>query len=289
MGYRVALAQDYDRDLPAAAALQEKLVALHRQQAAPALALPAAAPLDQSSATASARWGSRSKPWATSCGSKAAPTAWRRYQEAIGTTSASAKPPPKPSPTTTSAAPTRSLPAIRDLDAAEAAYRRSLALLDPNDALGRSRCIHQIGMVHHERFDEARQRGEPAAAVLQHAQAAEQHFNQALALCPPSAIADLGPMHNELGRLYADVGQIEPAREHYERAAQYFEQTGNRYDAGQTRYNLALMYRDAAERSRPRPAGATCCAARGLRPGQPARLPALPGPRRANRKPRPSG
>ena len=68
-------------------------------------------------------------------------------------------------------------------------------------------------------------------------------------------------MHNQLGNLYHEVGQIEPAREHYERAAQYFEQTGNRYDAGQVRYNIALMYRDAAEREPARPAGATCCAA----------------------------
>ena len=46
MGYRVGLAQDHDRDLPRAAALQEKLVAWNRQQAAPALALPADAALD---------------------------------------------------------------------------------------------------------------------------------------------------------------------------------------------------------------------------------------------------
>jgi hypothetical protein len=57
-------------------------------------------------------------------------------------------------------------------------------------------------------------------------------------------------MHSELGDLYQEVGQIEPAREHYERAAQYFEQTGNHYHAGFTRYNLALMYRDAAGRER---------------------------------------
>ena len=175
------------------------------------------------------------------------------YEEAIATTSASVTPPPKPSPTTTSAMPTCRLPAIRDLDAAEAAYRRSLDLRDPNDALGRSRCIKQIGMVHHERFNESRQRGEPAETVLEHAQAAEQHYRQALALCPPAAIADLGPMHGQLGNLYAEVGQIEPAREHYERAAQYFEQTGDRYGAGQTRYNIAIMYREAAERE-PAPA-----------------------------------
>jgi tetratricopeptide (TPR) repeat protein len=140
------------------------------------------------------------------------------------------------------------VPAIRDLDAAEAAYRRSLAGWAKDDLLNRSKTYQAIGMVHHERFDEARQRGEADAVLLRHAQAAEQHFQQALALCPPSAVADLGPMHNELGRLYADVGQIEPAREHYERRVQLAEQTGDRYRAGATRYNLALMYRDAAGR-----------------------------------------
>ncbi len=108
--------------------------------------------------------------------------------------------------------------------------------------------IKQIGMVHHERFNEARQRNAPPDTQLAHAQAAERHYQQALALCPPTAIADLGPMHNQLGNLYNDVGQTEQARQHYEKAADYFEQSGNRYDAGQTRFNLALMYRDAAGR-----------------------------------------
>ncbi len=72
-------------------------------------------------------------------------------------------------------------------------------------------------MVHHERFNESRRRGEPAEVVLQHAQAAEQHYRQALALCPPDAVADLGPMYYKLGKLYAEVGQTESAREHYEK------------------------------------------------------------------------
>jgi hypothetical protein len=55
-------------------------------------------------------------------------------------------------------------------------------------------------------------------------------------------------MHNQLGNLYQEVGQIEPAREHYERDVQICEQTGDRYGAGQTRYNLALMYLNAAGR-----------------------------------------
>ncbi|MCB0202896.1 MAG: hypothetical protein KDI03_22720, partial [Anaerolineae bacterium] len=140
------------------------------------------------------------------------------------------------------------LPAIRDLDAAEAAYRRALSLYASEDKLYQAGAIKQIGMVHHERFNEARQHGQPDDVLLRHAQAAEQHYQQALALCPPSALADLGPMHNQLGILYKNVGQIEPAREHYERDVHVCEQTGDRFGAGQTRYNLALMYLDAAGR-----------------------------------------
>lgn len=248
MGYRVDLARLYDRDLPAAAALQAKVVAWDRQQAAPSLALPPDAPLD-------ADQRNRIRTLAVSLealghilreqGNPDCVAAYEEtipYMQRIGDTTAEAI------AHFNLGHAYKDLPAIRDLDAAEAAYRRSLALHDPSDALGRSRCIKQIGMVHHERFGEARQRGEPDVVLLQYAQAAEQHYRQALALCPPSAVVDLGPLHNELGRLYADVGQIEPAREHYERAAQYFEQAGNRYHAGFTRYNLALMYRDAAER-----------------------------------------
>ncbi len=112
--------------------------------------------------------------------------------------------------------------------------------------MGRSRCIKQIGMVHHERFNEARQANAPPDTQLAHFRAAERHFKHALALCPPTAIADLGPIHNQLGNLYDDVGQTEPARQHYEQAAGYAEQIGDRYDAGLTRFNLAVMYQDAA-------------------------------------------
>jgi tetratricopeptide (TPR) repeat protein len=84
--------------------------------------------------------------------------------------------------------------------------------------------------------------------VLKHAQAAEQHYRQALALCPSTALADLGLKHQALGALYADVGQTESAREHYEKSVQIFEQTGDRYGAGQTRFNMALMYAQASGR-----------------------------------------
>jgi tetratricopeptide (TPR) repeat protein len=142
----------------------------------------------------------------------------------------------------------KDIPAIRNLDSAEAAYQRSRALFDPNDALAHALAIKQIGMVQHERFNESRQRNEPAETVVKHSQAAGDHYHQALVLCPPTALTELGPIHNELGSLYDALGQTEAAREHYEKATQYFEQTRDRYHAGAVHYNIALMYLQAAGR-----------------------------------------
>lgn len=249
MEYRVGLARQVERDLPRAAALQGKVVAWDRGQAAASLALPPDAPLDAGQRNRIRTLGVSVFTLGQILREQGSPDCVARYQETIeymqriGDTAAEAI------AHYNLGRAYDEVPAIRDLDAAEAAYRRALSLYAPEDKLYQSGAIKQIGMVHHERFREARGRGELDAVVLRHAQAAEQHYQQALALCPPSAVADLGPMHNELGNLYREVGQTEPAREHYERAAQYFEQSNNRHHAGVVRYNLALMYRDAAGRA----------------------------------------
>ena len=99
-----------------------------------------------------------------------------------------------------------------------------------------------------EGAEESHQRGEATEIMLKHAQAAEQHYRQALALCPSTALTDLSPMHCQLGNLYCEVGQIELGREHFEKDVQICEQTGNRYGAGQTRINMAVMYLQASRR-----------------------------------------
>lgn len=121
-------------------------------------------------------------------------------------------------------------------------------LHDPNDALGRSRCITQIGIVHYGRFREARKREEPAETLQRHVQAAEAHYLEALGLCPKDALTDLAPIHLQLGILYGEFGQHENARKHWELAAQYSEKTGNRYRAGKARFNMAVMYVQASGR-----------------------------------------
>ncbi len=97
-------------------------------------------------------------------------------------------------------------------------------------------------MVHHERLNEACQRGESTQVLMEHGRIAEQCYCKALALCPPSALADLGSMHSQSGQFYMFSGESERARDHYERAIQCFEQTADHLNAGKARYGLALMY-----------------------------------------------
>jgi tetratricopeptide (TPR) repeat protein len=247
MGYRVDLARQVARDLPRAAHMQEKRVAWDRRQAAAALALPPDAPLDAAQRHRIRTLGVSVFTLGQILMEQGSPDCVAAYQETIQYTQRIGDTAAEAAAHFNLGHAYKDLPAIRDLDAAEAAYRSSLTLMHPNDSVKRAVGLQQIGMVHHERFDAARGRGESDAA-LRHAQAAEQHYRQALALCPPSAVANLGPMHNQLGSLYDAVGQTELAREHYEKCIQYDEQTGDRFGAGQTRYNLALMYHDAAGR-----------------------------------------
>lgn len=146
------------------------------------------------------------------------------------------------------------IPAIRDLDAAETAYRRGHDLLASNDALGRSRCIKAIGDVHSQRLHSAGRREAPVETLRHHAEAAQACYFDGLQLCPEDAVPDLASIHFGLGNIYADLGhiysdirQFDSAREHYEQAAQYDEKAGNHFHAGQTRYRMARMYARAAE------------------------------------------
>jgi len=251
MGYRVDLALAQERNLALAAALQAKLVAWDRQQAAAALALPVDAALDNVQRHRIRTLGVSVTILGQILRGQGSGDCVQQYEASIQHYQRIKDTAAEAIAHYNLGHAYKDLPAILDLDAAEAAYQRSLDLHDPNDALGRSRCIKQIGMVHYERFKAARQQRAPAATRLQHAQAAEAHYQQALALCPATAIADLGPIHNQLGILYQEVGQTERAREHYEQAAHYFEQSDNRYYAGNVRENMAIMYKDAAEQAEP--------------------------------------
>ena len=255
MEYRVYLATVYERDFPRAAALQEKLVAWNRQEAAPALALPPDASLGPGQHNHIRTLGVSVCALGQILMEQGSPDCVAAYEESIRHCQRIQDTAAEAISHFNLGSAYKSIPAIRDLDAAEAAYQRSLDGWAENDVLNRSTAYQAIGMVHYERFRESHQRGEPAETGLKHAQAAEAHYQQALALCPPTALTNLGPAHHQLGKLYADVGQTERAREHYEKTAHYFEQTGDRYNAGGVRFNMAVMYGNAAGREAAPPHG----------------------------------
>ncbi len=246
MVYRVNLAQHYERAFAKAATLQEKLVGLGRQQAASLLTMPADAPLDN-------KQRNKLRNLAIFLGILGQILVEahdiecvKHYQEAIDILRRIGDKQAESTAEFNLGHAYKDLPALRDLDAAEAAYRRSLDLRNPNDSLGRSQCVKQIGMVHHTRFNEARRAKEPTETLLRHAQAAEACYLEGLRLCPKDALTSLAPKHNDLASLYAVVGQFDVAREHFEQSAQYYEKAGAHFRAGETRFNMALMYVQAA-------------------------------------------
>jgi hypothetical protein len=126
----------------------------------------------------------------------------------------------------------RNLSAIRDLDQAERWYRRSLELHDEDDRLGRSRSLVGLGIVAFERFVD-----EKAAS---HFNTAVESYQQALALLPSDAMADLATTHNRLGQIYIAVSDLDRALTHNRESIRYLEMSGDLYGAGKSRGLVAL-------------------------------------------------
>jgi tetratricopeptide (TPR) repeat protein len=248
MDYRVLLAKSYDRDLPRATALQKKRVAWDRQQAASALALPPETALDPEQRSRIRELAVATTILGQILMEQGSPHCLAAYEEAIRYSQRAQAPSVEAVIHYNLGHAYRNISAIRDLDAAEAAYRRELGLLNSEDPAGRAATIQQIGIVHYERLGESIRRGEKVETTLKHAQAAEQLYFQALNLCPSTALTYLGPIHNQIATLYADVGEYDRAREHFEYAAHFAERTDDRHGAGKVRFNISRMYAEAARR-----------------------------------------
>ncbi|MGO9566439.1 MAG: hypothetical protein ACLP5H_02750 [Desulfomonilaceae bacterium] len=250
MEYRVGLILNLEHDLTRAIALQERLVGWARRQAATALALSEDAPLDQGQRHFIRNLGAVVFQLGAIISEQGSGQCVRYYDEANRCYKRVKEVAGESICHFNLGNAYLQIPDIRDVDAAEAEYQRALNLCDPHDALGRSRCIDQIGLVHRERFEEARRRGEPSDTLLRHWQVAEQHSQQALALCPPSAIVDLATVHAHLGNLYSDFGKMEVAQAHIEKALEILQPTGDRCHTGKLRHNMAAVYGTAAHREK---------------------------------------
>ena len=237
--YRVRLAQEA-RQWPEAELLQRVCVEWDRQQAAAALARPAAE-LDSRERNAIRTLAVSIHYLADIQREQQQAECAQSYKEVVELCQQIGEQPVEATAAFNLGHAYKNLPALRDLEAAERWYGRSLELHAEGDRLGRGKCVITLGNVAYERFKEARAAGAAKAELLQHLTAALNRYQQALALLPANAVNDLAVTHNQLGVIYDDAGQTARALEHYQQCVHYDEQAGNFYGAGQTRRNVAIM------------------------------------------------
>jgi len=139
----------------------------------------------------------------------------------------------------------KDLPSLRDLDAAERWFRKSLGLTPESDRLARGKCVGMLGNVELDRLEDARTAERPEAELLEHLKAALRLYHQALDLTPANAVNELAVKHDQLGRLYAIGGQLDRSLMHSRKALAYAESAGDRFSAAQTQENVAIHMLDA--------------------------------------------
>src|SRR5919205_3101526 len=176
MGYRVNLVRYHERDLAKALALQEKFVEFNRRQAVSILSLPADAPLNDERRNRLRTLAAGVFTLGQILREQGNAECVQHYLESISHFRRTGNKQSEAIVEFNLGCAYMELPAIYNLDAAGAACQRCLDLHKPNDTLGRSRCIKQIGMVHHERFHEARQHGESAEILMGHLQVVEECY-----------------------------------------------------------------------------------------------------------------
>lgn len=254
MAYRVDIYHRIDRHPACALALVQKQVAFCRQRAAAALALPVGQPLNTKQSNFVRGLGAALGTLGQLQRDAGDVACVDQFQELILVAARIRDCTAQSIAEFNLGHAFKDLPAVLNLEAAEAAYKRSLALRASGDLLGRSQCLHQIALVYHKRFEEDREANAPEEMLCQNAAIAHQLYEQALANYPDSAKHDTGPVHGGLGNLLASLGRWNKARQHYEQAIQCFDTSGNCHGAGETRTNLAVMYLQASEHQ-PKPSG----------------------------------
>jgi tetratricopeptide (TPR) repeat protein len=134
------------------------------------------------------------------------------------------------------------VPGLQDLDQAEHWFRRSLSLRPDSDRHGRANNLTSLGDVARKRFDDAHDVGQAEPVLLEHLNAALSSYQQALDLTPVDDHEARGIRENQLGIVFDRAGDTSQALRHYQRSLQHKETRGDIYGAGQTRFNIALLF-----------------------------------------------
>ena len=137
------------------------------------------------------------------------------------------------------------VPGLRDLGKAEHWYRHSLSHRADDDRVGRAKTLWGLGIIAYERLLEARAAKAAEPVLVGHLSEALRRFQQALGLIPADDAENLASIYGQLGNIYSQAGDTRQAQRHYQQSIAHDETRGNIYGAGQTRYNIALLLRDA--------------------------------------------
>ena len=131
-----------------------------------------------------------------------------------------------------------SIPELRDLDAAEQWYRKSLEFAASGDDVMRARIIGQLGRVAYERFNDARAAKQPAEQLARYLDEAGRYYKQTLDMVPAGAVDFLATTHNQLGNIHQQAGDTERALVHFQQSIRYAEEAGDIFGAGATRASI---------------------------------------------------
>ena len=245
--YRVGLATAA-RDWPAATRLQQASITWNRDRAATALATPAG----QLTPASAARSAASPSPWnssATSSARKTIRAACPTTRKPSASTSRSAPAPRKPTWRTPSATPTGPSPPCGTWARPSTGTSTAWPTQPTATPSAAPKPWTSMGNLAYARFGEARAAGEPEPVLLAHLNTALDRYQQALALFPADDAEDLATAHNQLGVIYHEAGDTRQALRHYQQSIAHHEARGDTYGAGLTRYNIALLLKDAGRRA----------------------------------------
>jgi tetratricopeptide (TPR) repeat protein len=143
----------------------------------------------------------------------------------------------------------REIPAVLNLDTAEAYCRTSLSLFAIEDWLRQAQCWNELGLVALARSINAVEGEEPGALLISYLNTAIDAHRKALRfLIPHNEVRETAVTHSHLGNINGLIGRLDEALQHYNEAIRLFEAEDSLYSSAIARLNVALNL-DRAGRS----------------------------------------
>jgi tetratricopeptide (TPR) repeat protein len=134
---------------------------------------------------------------------------------------------------------------VQNYDEAERWYRESLRRRRPEDKLGQSRCLNQLSIIEYRRVVDSAQNGENEGIQREHLEKSKAYCEEAYALCPKDAPAEMAAILHQSGMIHATRGEFDIAMKRWHASIKLEQEyRDNKYRAGMTRQEIAkvLLY-----------------------------------------------